>query len=44
MREGQGEIGKGQAPIMKNTEKQIIAMLLLVTFGYLILVTTLLFP
>ena len=29
----------GQPPKMKNTEKQIIAMLLLVTFGYLILVT-----
>ena len=31
--------GDGQTPKMKNTEKQIIAMLLLVTFGYLILVT-----
>ena len=38
--ESQGQIGgDGQTPKMKNTEKQIIAMLLLVTFGYLILVT-----
>ena len=39
LRESQGQIGKGQTPITKNTERQIIAMLLLVTFGYLICVT-----